>query len=103
MVIDFMKKKMIHLLMCFKQNHFTFGLICSSCVVACDGTSDGLLVVLHGAPPLHLHHTPLDATVADVTEVLRVPLHALRHGVRGCGSETALAFLKVFMVFHLRR
>lgn len=72
-------------------------------MAAGDGTSGGLLVVLYGAPPLHLHHAPLDAAVADVTEVLRVSLHALRHGVGGCGSEAALALLKVFVVFHLKK
>lgn len=64
-------------------------------------TGDGLLVVLHGTSPLHLHHTPLDATVADVAEVLRVLLHALRHRVRDGGSKAALALLKVFVVFYL--
>lgn len=64
-------------------------------------TGDGLLVVLDGASPLHLHHAPLDAAVADVAEVLRVLLHALRHGVRGGGGEAALALLKVLVVSHL--
>lgn len=64
-------------------------------------TGDGLLVVLDGTPPLHLHHAPLDATVVDVAEVLGVPLHALCHQVRGGGSEAALALLEVLMVSHL--
>lgn len=64
-------------------------------------TGDGLLVVLQGAPPLHLHHAPLDAAVADVAEVLRVPLHALCHQVRGGGSEAALVLLKVLVIPHL--
>lgn len=64
-------------------------------------TGDGLLVVLDGALLLHLHHTPLDAAVADVAEVLGVLLHALHHQVRGGGSEAALVLLKVLVVFHL--
>ena len=64
-------------------------------------TGGGLLVVLDGASPLHLHHAPLDAAVVDVAEVLRVLLHALEHGVGGGGSEAALAFLKVLVVSHL--
>lgn len=66
-----------------------------------DRTSDGLLVVLDGASPLHLHHASLDATVADVAEVLGVPLHALGHRVRGGGGEAALVLLKVLVVSHL--
>lgn len=57
--------------------------------------------MLDGTSPLHLHHTPLDAAVADVAEVLGVPLHALCHRVRGGGSEAALALLKVLVVSHL--
>lgn len=76
--------------------------ICNKSVCAChDCTSGGLLVVLDGASPLHLHHAPLDATVADVAEVLGVPLHALCHQVRGGGSEAALALLKVLVISHL--
>ncbi len=66
-----------------------------------DSTSDGLLVMLNGTSPLHLHHTPLDAAVADVAEVLGVLLHALCHWVRGGGSEASLALLEVLMVSHL--
>lgn len=57
--------------------------------------------MLDGTSPLHLHHTPLDATVADVAEVLGVLLHALCHRVRGGGSKAALALLKVLVVSHL--
>lgn len=57
--------------------------------------------MLDGASPLHLHHTPLDATVANVAEVLGVLLHALGHQVRGGGSEAALVLLKVLVVSHL--
>lgn len=66
-------------------------------------TSDGLLVVLDGTPPLHLHHAPLDAAVVDVAEVLGVLLHAFCHRVRGGGSEAALALLEVLVVSHLER
>lgn len=65
-------------------------------------TSDGLLIVLYGTSPLHLHHAPLDATVADVAEVLRVLLHTLCHNISGGGSEAALALLKVLVVSHLK-
>lgn len=54
--------------------------------------------MLDGAPPLHLHHAPLDAAVADVAEVLGVPLDALGHRVGGGGREAALALLKVLVV-----
>lgn len=64
-------------------------------------TSDGLLVVLDGAPPLHLHHAPLDAAVADVAEVLGVPLDTVGHRVAGGGREAALALLKVLVVSDL--
>lgn len=64
-------------------------------------TSDGLLVMLQGAPPLHLHHAPLDAAVADVAKVLHVLLHAVSHRVRGGGSKAALALLKVLVVSYL--
>lgn len=69
--------------------------------VCCCRTGDGLLVVLDGAPPLHLHHTPLDAAVTDVAEVLGVLLHAVGHRVGGGGSEAALVLLKVLVVSHL--
>lgn len=65
-------------------------------------TSDGLLVVLDGAPPLHLHHAPLDAAVADVAEVLGVLLDAVGHRVGGGGGEAALALLKVLVVPDLK-
>lgn len=65
------------------------------------GTGDGLLVVLQGALPLHLHHAPLDATVTDVAEVLSVPLHTFCHQVGGGGREAALVLLKVLMISHL--
>lgn len=67
----------------------------------CDSTSGGLLVVLLSAPPLHLYHTPLDATVVDVAELLGVLFHAFQHWVGGGGSEAALALLKVLVVSHL--
>lgn len=57
--------------------------------------------MLQGAPPLHLHHAPLDASVIDVAEVLSVPLHTLCHQIRGGGSEAALVLLKVLMISHL--
>lgn len=59
--------------------------------------------MLDGTSSLHLHHTPLDAAVADVAEVLRVLLYTLSYGVRGGGSEASLALLKVLMVSHLKR
>lgn len=59
--------------------------------------------MLDGAPPLHLHHAPLDAAVVDVAEVLRVLLHTLRHRVGGGGGEAAFALLEVLVVPHLRR
>lgn len=73
----------------------------NDCVQASNCTSDGLLVMLDGTSPLHLHHTPLDAAVVDVAEVLGVLLHALCHQVGGGGSEAALALLKVLVVSHL--
>lgn len=69
--------------------------------VHCICTGDGFLVVLDGASPLHLHHTPLDAAVVDVTKVLGVPLHALGHGVRDGRGEAAFVLLKVLVVSHL--
>lgn len=69
----------------------------------CQLTGGGLLIVLLGASPLHLHHTSLDAAVADVTEVLGVPLHALSDGVSDGGGEAALTLLKVLVVSDLRR
>lgn len=54
--------------------------------------------MLDGAPPLHLHHAPLDAAVADVAEVLGVLLDAVDHRVGGGGGEAALALLKVLVV-----
>lgn len=69
----------------------------------CQLTSGGLLIVLLCASPLHLHHTSLDAAVADVTEVLGVLLHALSDGVRDGGGEAALTLLKVLVVSDLRR
>lgn len=70
----------------------------SRCFHSAGPTSDGLLVVLDGTPPLHLHHAPLDAAVADVTEVLGVPLDAVGHRVGGGGGEAALVLLKVLVV-----
>lgn len=75
-------------------------------MVRCVGfsyTCDGLLVVLDSSSPLHLHHAPLDAAVADVAEFLRGPLDPLGHRIRGGGSEASLTFLKVFMVFYLNK
>lgn len=66
-------------------------------------TGDGLLVVLDGPSPLHLHHAALDALVVDVAEVLGVFLHAVGHGVSGGGGEAPLALLKVLVVSHLRK
>lgn len=64
-------------------------------------TSDGLLVMLYSTSPLHFHHAPLNAAVADVTEVLSVPLYTLSHEVSGGRSEAALTLLKVLVVLHL--
>lgn len=64
-------------------------------------TSEVLLVLVHTFP-LHLHHPPLDAPVADVTEVLHVLLHALRDGVGHHGREAPFALLKVLVVLHLQ-
>lgn len=64
-------------------------------------TSDGFLVMLYSTSPLHFHHTPLNAAVADVTEVLSVSLYALSHKVSGGGNEAALTLLKVLVVLHL--
>lgn len=64
-------------------------------------TCEVLLVLVH-ALALHLHHPPLDAPVADVTEVLHVLLHPLRDGVGHHGREAAFALLKVLVVLHLQ-
>lgn len=50
----------------------------------------------------HFHHFPLNAPVANVTEVLHVLLHSLSDGVRHHRREAALVFLKVFMILHLK-
>lgn len=57
--------------------------------------------MLYSTPPLHFHHTPLNATVADVTKVLSVSLDTLSHKVSGGGSEAALTLLKVLVILHL--
>ena len=67
----------------------------------CLCTGGGLLVVLDGPPPLHLHHFPGDAAVVDVAELLRVLLHTLSRQVGAGGSEAALTLLKVLVVSHL--
>lgn len=64
-------------------------------------TGDGLQVVLFGTPPLHLHNSSLDATVADVTEVLSVLLYTVSHWVSHSLCEAALALLKVLVVSNL--
>lgn len=64
-------------------------------------TSSGFMVMFYSRPPLHFHHTPLNAAVADVTEVLSDSLHTLSHKVSGCGNEAALTLLKVLVVLHL--
>lgn len=68
----------------------------------CQLTSGGLLIVFLCTSPFHLHHTSLDAPVADVTEVLGVSLHALSYGVRDGGGEAALTLLKVLVVSDLK-
>lgn len=67
----------------------------------CQLTSDGLLIVFLCTSPFHLHHTSLDATVADVTEVLSVSFHTLSYGVRDGGGEAALTLLEVLVVSDL--
>lgn len=48
----------------------------------------------------HFYHFPLNTSVVDVTEVLHVLLHSLGDRVSHHWCEAALAFLKVFMIFH---
>lgn len=57
--------------------------------------------MLFSTPPLHLHNSSLDATVADVTEVLSVLLHTVSHWVSHSRCEAALALLKVLVVSDL--
>lgn len=64
-------------------------------------TSGGFLVVLYSTSPLHFHHTPLNAAVANVTEVLGVSLYTLSHKVSDGGSEAAFILFKVLVVVHL--
>lgn len=66
-------------------------------------TCDGLLVMLNSSPPLHLHHTPLDAAVADITEVLHVLLHALGNGVSHHRREATFLLFEVLVVPYLER
>lgn len=65
-------------------------------------TSGGFLVMLYSTSPLHFHNTPLNATVADVTEVLSVSLYTLGHQVSDGRSEASLILLKVLVVLYLR-
>lgn len=76
-----------------------FSVVSLSCFT--ELTSGGFLVMLYSTSPLHFHNTPLNATVADITEVLSVSLYTLGHQVSGCGNEAAFTLLKVLVVLYL--
>lgn len=50
----------------------------------------------------HFYHFSLNTSVVNVTEVLCVFLHSFSDGIRHHWRETALVFLKVFMIFYLK-
>lgn len=64
-------------------------------------TCEILLVLVHTLS-LHFYYSPLNASVADVTEVLHVLFHTFCNGVSNYRCESTFVFLKIFMVFHLQ-
>lgn len=76
-------------------------MFCVSEVVQFLLTCQIILLVLVHALLLHFYHSSLNASVADVTEVLHVLLHTFCNGVSDYRCESTFVLLKVFMVFHL--
>lgn len=59
------------------------------------------LLILFYALSFYFHHFSLNASVADVTEIMHVLLHTLCYRVSNHWCEAAFALLKVFVVLHL--